>query len=85
MKQAVQLPQYSDTNQFTPPDGVEIQTIDKNSNLLANETCPDDFSAAFLEKDLDTHLAETELARIRATRRSGPSAENILRDLAGRS
>jgi len=40
---------------------------------------------AFSFLDLDTHLAETELARIRATRRSGPSAENILRDLAGRS
>jgi len=35
--------------------------------------------------DLDTHLAEGELTRIRATRRSGPSAENILRHLAGRS
>jgi pyruvate ferredoxin oxidoreductase alpha subunit len=40
---------------------------------------------AFSFLDLDTHLVETELARIRATRRSGPSAENILRDLAGRS
>jgi pyruvate ferredoxin oxidoreductase alpha subunit len=40
---------------------------------------------AFSFLDLDTHLAETELARIRAARRSGPSAENILRDLAGRS
>ena len=31
--------------------------------------------------DLDTGLVERELARMRATRRSGPSAENILRDL----
>jgi pyruvate ferredoxin oxidoreductase alpha subunit len=31
--------------------------------------------------DLDTGLAERELARIRATRRSGPVAENMLRDL----
>jgi pyruvate ferredoxin oxidoreductase alpha subunit len=31
--------------------------------------------------DLDTGLAERELARMRETRRSGPSAENILRDL----
>jgi pyruvate ferredoxin oxidoreductase alpha subunit len=31
--------------------------------------------------DLDTALVEAELARIRATRRSGPSAENMLRDL----
>jgi pyruvate ferredoxin oxidoreductase alpha subunit len=31
--------------------------------------------------DLDTELVERELARMAATRRSGPSAENILRDL----
>jgi pyruvate ferredoxin oxidoreductase alpha subunit len=31
--------------------------------------------------DLNTSLVETELARIRATRRSGPLAENILREL----
>jgi len=31
--------------------------------------------------DLDTDLVHRELARMRATRRSGPSAENMLRDL----
>jgi pyruvate ferredoxin oxidoreductase alpha subunit len=31
--------------------------------------------------DLNTSLVETELARMRATRRSGPLAENILREL----
>jgi pyruvate ferredoxin oxidoreductase alpha subunit len=31
--------------------------------------------------DLDTGLAGRELARMQAFRRSGPSAENILRDL----
>lgn len=31
--------------------------------------------------DLNTSLAEAELDRMRAVRRSGPSAENILRDL----
>jgi pyruvate ferredoxin oxidoreductase alpha subunit len=31
--------------------------------------------------DLNTGLAEAELARMRATRRSGPTAENLLRDL----
>jgi len=31
--------------------------------------------------DLDTILVDRELARMRATRRSGPSPENILRDL----
>ena len=48
MKKAVQLPQYSDTNPFTPPDGVQMVTLDKNSNLLADETCLDDYDAAFL-------------------------------------
>jgi pyruvate ferredoxin oxidoreductase alpha subunit len=32
--------------------------------------------------DLRTELAEAELARIRATRKSGPSAENLLRHLS---
>jgi pyruvate ferredoxin oxidoreductase alpha subunit len=32
--------------------------------------------------DLRSDLAEAELARMRATRRSGPSAENILRHLS---
>ena len=35
--------------------------------------------------DLDTHLVEGELTRIRAARRPGPSAENILRAFARRS
>jgi len=48
MKKAVQLPQYSDTNPFTLPDGVQMVTLDKNSNLLADETCTDDYDAAFL-------------------------------------
>jgi pyruvate ferredoxin oxidoreductase alpha subunit len=37
---------------------------------------------AFL--DLDTNLVDRELARMRATRRSGPNAENLLRHLSGR-
>jgi len=49
MKKAVLLPQYSDTNQFTPPDGVQLVKIDKASNLLSDETCPDSYDAAFLD------------------------------------
>ena len=48
MKRAVELPQYSDTNAFSAPEGVEIVKIDKNSNLLSDETCPESFEAAFL-------------------------------------
>ena len=49
MRQAVQLPQYSDTNDFTAPDGVQLVAIDKTTNLLADSTCPDDYPAAFLD------------------------------------
>jgi penicillin-binding protein 1B len=48
MKKAVLLPQYSDTNAFTPPEGIDIVKLDKVSNLLADETCPDDYNAGFL-------------------------------------
>lgn len=49
MKKAVQLPQYSDTNSFSAPEGVQLVKIDKASNLLSDETCPDSFDAAFLD------------------------------------
>ncbi|MGB8258822.1 MAG: PBP1A family penicillin-binding protein [Terracidiphilus sp.] len=48
MKKAVALPQYSDTNSFSPPEGVEIVKIDKASNLLSDASCPDGYNAAFL-------------------------------------
>lgn len=48
MKRAVKLPQYSDTHDFIPPAGVIQVQLDKNTNLLANATCPDDYIAAFL-------------------------------------
>ncbi len=49
MKNAVKLPQYSDTNEFTPPEGVQIVKIDKASNLLSDDTCPNSYDAAFLD------------------------------------
>jgi penicillin-binding protein 1B len=48
MKKAVELPQYSDTHEFTPPDGVQVEQIDKATNLLSDNACPDSYSAAFL-------------------------------------
>jgi penicillin-binding protein 1B len=48
MKRAVELPQYSDTHEFTPPDGVQVEQIDKATNLLSDNACPDSYSAAFL-------------------------------------
>ena len=48
MKRAVKLPQYSDTHEFTPPDTIQLVKIDKVSNLLSDESCPDGYEAAFL-------------------------------------
>jgi penicillin-binding protein 1B len=58
MKQAVQLPEYSDTNEFTAPDGVQIVSIDKATSLLADETCPDDYNAAFLDGTAPTDTCD---------------------------
>jgi penicillin-binding protein 1B len=77
MKKAVQLPQYSDTNQFTPPEGVDIVSIDKVSYLLSDATCPDSFNAAFLAGTAPTetcdHPAEHRnlLQKIFGTGKSG--------------
>ncbi|HSC55557.1 MAG TPA: transglycosylase domain-containing protein, partial [Nitrospira sp.] len=48
MKRAVKLPQYSDTHTFTPPDGIEVVKIDKVTNLLSDDACPEGYQAAFL-------------------------------------
>ncbi len=49
MKKAIQLPQYSDTHEFLPPEGVTEVRLDKETNLLAASTCPNDYVAAFLD------------------------------------
>jgi penicillin-binding protein 1B len=49
MKNAVELPQYSDTHGFSMPNGVEVVNLDKVSNLLSDESCPDSYEAAFLD------------------------------------
>jgi penicillin-binding protein 1B len=49
MKNAVKLPQYSDTQLFVPPAGITEVTLDKATNLIADASCPDDYTAAFLD------------------------------------
>jgi penicillin-binding protein 1B len=49
MKNAVKLPQYSDTREFEMPAGVQVVSIDKTSNLLSDAACPDSYNAAFLD------------------------------------
>jgi penicillin-binding protein 1B len=58
MKKAVLLPQYSDTNGFPPPDGVEIVAIDKASKLLSDEACPDSDAIAFLDGTAPTDACD---------------------------
>ena len=49
MKHAVKLPQYSDTKDFVPPPGVVDVNLDNMTNLLADASCPVDYTAAFLD------------------------------------
>jgi penicillin-binding protein 1B len=58
MKKAVLLPQYSDTRNFSAPDGVQIFPIDKASNLLSDSTCPDSYNAAFLDGTAPTDTCD---------------------------
>jgi penicillin-binding protein 1B len=58
MKKAVALPQYSDTHDFSAPVGIETVNIDKVSNLLSDEACPDSYLAAFLEGTAPTDTCD---------------------------
>jgi penicillin-binding protein 1B len=49
MKRAVALPQYSDTKNFSPPEGVVEVRLDKQTNLLSDAACPDSYFASFLD------------------------------------
>jgi len=58
MKRAVQLPQYSDTHQFSMPEGVDMVSIDKASNLLSDDACPDGANVAFLDGTAPTDTCD---------------------------
>ena len=72
MKKAVQLPQYSDTHNFTPPEGVEVVQLDRVSNLLSDQACPDSYEAAFLAGTAPTDTCDHP-----------PDHRNILQKLFG--
>ncbi len=55
MKRAINLPQYSDTRDFSVPQGVSLVKLDKSTNLLADATCPQDYYAAFLDGTAPTN------------------------------
>ena len=58
MKRAVTLPQYSDTKDFEPPQGVVEVQIDKATNLISDATCPDSYTAAFLDGTQPTETCD---------------------------
>jgi penicillin-binding protein 1B len=58
MKKAVLLPQYSDTHYFNPPEGIDMVKIDKISNLLSDEACPDGIDMAFLDGTAPTDTCD---------------------------
>jgi len=58
MKRAVQLPQYSDTHDFAAPAGIIQVRIDKATNLLANDSCPDSYTASFLDGTAPTDTCD---------------------------
>jgi penicillin-binding protein 1B len=49
MNRAIKLPQYSDMHSFSPPGGVQVIPVDRNSWLPADDTCTEDYSVAFLD------------------------------------
>ena len=48
MKSAVKLPQYQNVGQFQPPPGVIDVRLDKATNLLATNSCPNGYNVAFI-------------------------------------
>ncbi|MDR3739379.1 MAG: PBP1A family penicillin-binding protein [Terracidiphilus sp.] len=62
MKRAVLLPQYSDVHDFSSPDGVEIVSLDENTNLISNDSCPDSYDAAFLDGTAPTETCDHQNA-----------------------
>lgn len=58
MNRAQKLPQYSDMENFTPPQGVIQETLDHNTNLIATPNCPDDYTAWFLDGTQPTETCD---------------------------
>jgi penicillin-binding protein 1B len=74
MKRAVQLPQYSDTHSFSAPDGIEVVSLDRATNLLSNDSCPDStFNAAFVAGTAPTETCD----------HASPDHRNLLQKIFG--
>jgi len=68
MNRAIKLPQYSDMKSFSATEGVQLARIDKSTWLPADETCPEDYSLAFLDGTVPantcSHMSESPQALI---------------------
>ena len=73
MNRAIQLPQYSDMHAFTKPQGVTDVRIDKASNLPADNSCPNDYTAAFLDGTIPGSTCS----------RMGDSTQTIIEQMPG--
>ena len=83
MKKAVQLPQYSDTHEFHGPEGVQIVSIDKVSNLLSDAACPDSYDAAFLDGTAPTDTCDhPPTIAIFCKRSSASASRDVIRAFA---
>jgi penicillin-binding protein 1B len=55
MKRAIKLPQYSDVKSFSPPEGVTVASIDRDTGLLADPSCAaHPWNVAFLDGTVPT-------------------------------
>jgi len=80
MNRAIKLPQYSDMKSFTPIGGVQTVAIDKTSWLPADESCPNDYSLAFLDGTVPagtcSRMGETTQTLVRGLFSNGPPSPN---------
>jgi penicillin-binding protein 1B len=75
MKRAITLPAYSDMHGFTKPSGVTDIRIDKVTDLPADSTCPNDFTAAFLDSTIPSGTCS----------RMGDSGQSIVNQMLNNS
>jgi len=55
MKRAIKLPQYSDVKSFSPPEGITVARIDRDTGLLADSSCATHmWNVAFLDGTVPT-------------------------------
>ena len=60
MKKAAALPMYSDMRPFSQPSGVVDVQLDKVTNRLATQNCPDDYTSAFVAGTEPRDTCETQ-------------------------